>query len=194
LSHQAKQLDGRRQRSEASRERIVQAMLELIGTGEIMPGAELVAARAGVGLRTVFRHFDNMESLYQEIGAVIAAEILPMAQLPFEAKDWRGRILEMIGRRAQIFERIMPFKIAADVHRHQSPFVQNQGVEFVRLQRAPLARILPESTRANTPLVESLDLVLSFEAWRRLRKDQKLSVARARQTLVMLVGALLKDE
>lgn len=194
MSHKGKELDGRRQRSEASRERIVQAMLELIGTGDIVPSAESVAVRAGVGLRTVFRHFDNMESLYQEIGAVIAAQILPVAQKPFEAHDWRGQILEMIGRRAQIFERIMPFKIAADVHRHQSPFVRNQGVEFIRLQRAALIRILPQSSPANTTLVESLDLVLSFEAWRRLRKDQKLSVARARQTLVMLVGVLLKDE
>lgn len=186
-----KQTDGRRQRSEASRGRIVEAMLELIGMGDITPSAEAVAARAKVGLRTVFRHFDNMESLYQEISAAMAAEIRPVAERPFEAKDWRGRIREMIERRAHIFERIMPFKIAADVHRHQSPFVQNQGAEFVRLQRAALMRILPESKRENATLVESLDLLLSFETWRRLRKDQKLSTARARQVLETLTEALL---
>ena len=38
--------DGRRARGAENRRRIVAAMLELIGEGEISPGAEQVAARA----------------------------------------------------------------------------------------------------------------------------------------------------
>ena len=55
--------DGRRLRSQDSRARIVAAMLDLIREGEIAPSAELVASRANVGLRTVFRHFKDMDSL-----------------------------------------------------------------------------------------------------------------------------------
>src|SRR5450759_3024941 len=136
------QTDGRRQRSEASRERIVRAMLELVGAGQVAPGAEAVAARAGVGLRTVFRHFDNMESLYQQINAVMTAEIRPMVERPFSAGDWKAQLGELIDRRIRIFERIMPFKIA-DVHRHHSPFLAGQVAEMTREQRAGLSRLVP---------------------------------------------------
>ncbi|MBP6689360.1 MAG: hypothetical protein KA153_05180, partial [Hyphomonadaceae bacterium] len=49
------EVDGRRQRSDASRRKIAQAMLELLREGEPDPSADLVAERAGVGRRTVFR-------------------------------------------------------------------------------------------------------------------------------------------
>ena len=94
------QLDGRRQRSEASRERIVKAMLALVAEGDVCPGAESVAARAGVGLRTVFRHFENMESLYQQISAAVAAEVKPMADEPYRAAGWAEQLMELIERRA----------------------------------------------------------------------------------------------
>src|ERR1035437_9211041 len=168
------QTDGRRQRSEASRERIVRAMLELVGAGPGAPSAEAVAARAGVGLRTVFRHFDNMESLYQQINAVMTAEIRPMVERPFSAGEWKAQLGELIDRRMRIFESIMPFKIAAEVHRHHSPFLAGQVAEMTREQRAGLSRLVPKDKRDDALFLESLDLVLSFETWRRLRKDQKL--------------------
>ena len=64
--------DGRRRRARNNRQRIVAAMIELIGEGHITPGAEDVAARAGVGLRTVFRHFNDMESLYAALTSSLA--------------------------------------------------------------------------------------------------------------------------
>jgi hypothetical protein len=36
---------------------------------------------------------------------------------------------------------------------------------------AILVRIVPANRRADASFVESLDLALSFESWRRLRKD-----------------------
>ena len=60
-------IDGRHLRSQLSRDNIVTAMLELIEAGAISPSAEDVAARARVGLRSVFRHFKDMESLRREM-------------------------------------------------------------------------------------------------------------------------------
>ena len=62
--------DGRLQRSERSRQAIVQALLGLVGEGVLEPTAEQVAARADVGIRTVFRHFSDMESLFAEMSAL----------------------------------------------------------------------------------------------------------------------------
>jgi len=167
--------DGRRQRSEVSRERIVAAMLELVSEGDVTPSAEAVAVRAGVGLRTVFRHFENMESLYQQLNALISAQVLPLAQRPFQSSDWREQLKEMVERRATIFERIMPIKVAADIHRHRSPYLAGQTAQMVREQRAAIAAVLPERLRDDPTVVDSLDLLLSFDAWRRLRLDQGLN-------------------
>ncbi|MBT5683609.1 MAG: TetR family transcriptional regulator, partial [Gammaproteobacteria bacterium] len=63
--------DGRKLRSEDSKRRIVSAMLELVREGRMAPTAEEVAKRAEVGLRTVFRRFKDMESLYAEMSVAI---------------------------------------------------------------------------------------------------------------------------
>lgn len=186
-------VDGRRQRGEASRGKIVQAMLALIGEGRVTPSAEAVAARAGVGLRSVFRHFENMESLYQEINAMISAEVRPVARRPFVSVDWRARVIEVVDRRIAIFERIMPLKIAADAHRHRSDFLAAQAADFVREQRAALNAVLPSDRRDDPLLLESLDLLLSFDAWRRLRRDQHLPWPLARAVLLRLVERTLPD-
>ena len=183
--------DGRRQRSEVSRERIVQAMLELVGTGDVCPSAEEVAARAEVGLRTVFRHFENMESLYQEINAAIFAEVHPIMTRPFAGVNWQSQIAELIDRRVRIYERIMPYKIAGDIHRHQSAFLASQPGKLMHEQRAILSGLLPAEKRNDVLLFESLDLILSFDTWRRLRKEQKLSVLRSRQVIEHLVSLMV---
>jgi AcrR family transcriptional regulator len=183
--------DGRRRRSELSRQQIVRALLELVAAGEVYPSAEAVAANAGVGLRTVFRHFENMETLYRQIYQAITSEVLPIAQEPFASSDWRLRLKEIIDRRVRIFERIMPFKAAADVHRHQSVYLAEQGEVVTRLQRGALSQILPREIKADEPLFYALELLLSFEAWRRLRKDQHLSVQKARAVIERTVNALI---
>ncbi|MFM8818949.1 MAG: TetR/AcrR family transcriptional regulator, partial [Phenylobacterium sp.] len=63
MTRQTQEPDGRRRRGLDSRDRIIAAMLDLAREGEVAPGAERVAARAEVGLRTVFRHFRDMDSL-----------------------------------------------------------------------------------------------------------------------------------
>ncbi len=168
-------------------------MLELIGAGEVAPSAEAVAARAGLGLRTVFRHFENMESLYQELNGVMTAELRPIAEEPFKSGDWRDKLAEVVERRARIFERMMPFKIAADVHRHRSPFLAAQGAQLVLAQRAVLVEIVPAQKRADQDFFEALDLLLSFDTWRRLRKEQNLSVPRARRAVDFLLQAMLQN-
>jgi len=188
----AGRLDGRHRRRRASRRKIVQALLELIGENEVLPGAEAVAARAGVGLRTVFRHFENMESLYQELIAAMTAELRPIADEPYASADWHGRLVELMDRRVRIFERMLPFKMAADMRRSRSPSLAHQGRALIREQRAVLESIVPAPIREDRPLLEALDLLLSADTWRRLRRDQELSPADARATVDRALNALLR--
>ena len=183
--------DGRRRRGQDSRARIVQAMLDLVREGHVSPSAELVAARAEVGLRTVFRHFKDLESLYREMSAVIEAELVSLADTPFKAATWRERVLELVERRSWAYERIAPFKRASDVHRHQSTALDLHNAKMVAGARDILKRELPAALADDHDLFEAVDLLLSFDAWRRLRQDQALSQARATEVLQAMISALL---
>jgi AcrR family transcriptional regulator len=171
----AEKIDGRRSRAASSRRRIVAALMELIREGAIQPTAEAVAARADVGLRTVFRHFADMETLYREIAAEIDAELAPTTTVRLASRRPRERLAESIELRVAVFERLMPFQVATAVNRHESPFLRERHAQVVALQRALLRRVLPAAIVADRTRFEALDLVLSFEAWLRLRRDQGLS-------------------
>lgn len=182
--------DGRRRRSQDSRARIVGAMLDLVATGEVSPGAEQVAERAGVGLRTVFRHFKDMDSLYGEMSQVIESEVRKVVEQPLTGVTWRERLLEIVQRRATVFERIAPYKRASDAHRTRSKFLAREHSRMVTTSREVLRRELPENLAKDGVLFETLDLLLSFEAWSRLRREQGLSVEATRATLEAAVRRL----
>lgn len=184
--------DGRRQRSERSRAQIVAAMFKLIRSGEMHPGATQVAEAAKVGLRTVFRHFDDMDSLYREMALQMEAEILPMVLEPFAAKDWRDRLTELIGRRADIYERILPIKVAAGVRRFQSAFLMNDHNRFLVMERSGLSAILPKAITGNAVLFSALEMATGFQAWRRMRQDQGLSPAESERVLRFTVARVIE--
>ena len=180
-------IDGRRVRGADNRRRIVDALLALVQSGVVMPSADEVATEAGVGLRTVFRHFADMESLYREISERMTVEIMPIVQRPFSSNDWRKRLEELVERRSQVFERLLPFKVAGDAHRHGSPFLTTEQSAIVKTLREALRNAIGPKTIDDKLRFEALDLMLSFESWRRLRVDQGLSARDSRA--VMLLGA-----
>jgi len=183
--------DGRRRRGEDNRAKIVAAMLEIIHAGETAPGAEQVAARADVGLRTVFRHFQDMDSLYREMSHVIAAELREVAAAPFKSQDWRERVVELVERRGRAFEKVGPFLRASMIFRHRSKYLEVDNTRLVAALREILKRQLPPEAARDGLKVEVLDVLLSFETWSRLRREQGLTPKRAQEVLEAAVRKLL---
>lgn len=184
-------VDGRRQRSHSSRAKIVKALLDLVEGGNISPSAAEVAESAGVGLRSVFRHFDDMESLYREMNDGIEAKVLPMMLKPLVATDWKGRIRELTERRVSVFEAILPFRISASIRRHQSPFLMEGYKRMLRIERQGVEALLPETVLADPAQANAVLAPLSFQTWRLLRHDQELPIAMARTVVLRLVEAVL---
>ena len=177
------ELDGRRRRSLDSRGRVVAALLDLVREGDVAPSAERVAARANVGLRTVFRHFNDMDSLYREMTSAIESELAGVLTAALGGVDWRERLLGLIRKRASVYEKIAPFKRAADAHRHRSSFLAAAHARIVATARQTLEGVVPRAVREGAALFEMLDLLLSFETWSRLRQEQGLSVGAARDAI-----------
>ena len=78
------------------------------------PSADQIADIAKVGRRSVFRHFNDMDTLYREMTASITATMGSIVLQPFEAADWRGQVLELVDRRGTGFEKMKPFLLAPD--------------------------------------------------------------------------------
>ena len=187
-------IDGRIRRGAENRRRIRDAFIDLVRSGVQSPTAEAVAEKAGVGLRSVFRHFEDMETLYREIAQAIEAEVEPIWNVPFTATTWQGRLTEMIERRAGVFERAAPFRLASVAHRASSTFLDERQTRFAVEQRAMLEAILPASIREDGSLMHALDLVFSVDSWLRLRREQKLSVAAAKAVIARTASALTGEK
>ena len=183
--------DGRRRRAQDSRGRIVEAMVALTQAGHIPVSAEMVAERAGVGLRTVFRHFSDMDSLYREMSLTIETQFIQGLSEPLTGDTWQERLRELIGRRITNFETVTPFKRAEAAYRHRSRFLQSDVQRMNTWLRDALIRVLPEAICNDSSRFEVLDLLLSFESWDRLRRDQALSPEQARKALERAVDTLL---
>lgn len=166
--------DGRRARSRSSRARIVAAMLDLVAKGEVAPSAAQVAEVAGVGLRSVFRHFKDMDALYREMTEAIEVQVLPILLRPPEGATWQQRLLHLAERRARIFETIMPYRISANVRRFESPYLMEDYRRMLRLEAETLGAHFPEAVLADSVGARGLNVILSFNTWRLLRHDQGL--------------------
>ncbi len=184
-------VDGRRRRGADNRASIVEAMLQLVREGDYAPSAEQVASRGKVSLRTVFRHFEDMDSLYREMIPPIEAELVAVAARPFRSANWRERLLEIVERRSGVFERVAPYRHAAQARRHISALLEAEGARFSMLLREIVRQVLPAEQHGR--LLEPLDLLLSFEAWSRLRREQALPEARVREVLQATVRKLTES-
>jgi len=183
-------VDGRVRRSERSRAAMVQALFDLVGSGELQPTAQQVARRAKVGIRTVFRHFSDMDSLLAELNERVRERALPLIQEPPTRGSRDERARGLVAQRVRFYEQIAPYKRSGNLQRARSDFLASEHARLVRTLRANLLRWLPELERS-PELVDALDAMTSFEVWDRMRNDQRLGRERAAAALERTVLALI---
>jgi AcrR family transcriptional regulator len=176
---------------------VVDAMLDLLEEGTLRPGAAEIAGRAGVSVRTVFRHFEDLEQLFATAATHQAMRIGPLLLAAPPGGSRADRVDALVSHRADLYERIGPVRRAALRH---EPFHQavREGLAQARrlLRRHLLATFGPElealkgADRAIT--VAALETATSFAAWDNLRVEQRLSVPQTRAVLTTTVVALLE--
>jgi AcrR family transcriptional regulator len=187
--------DGRVRRGARNRTFIMDAIFELVQEGVLQPTAEQVAQRAGVGTRTVFRHYDDMESLFGEMQSRLEREVRPLLAGPPIEGPVEERVRQLVARRARIFERITPFRRSANVQPVRSRLFQDGTAELDREMRQQLRDVLTGELRASDDdPTEALDMIASFEAWDRLRSSQRLGRERAQRVVEQAVLAVLRSK
>ena len=190
LSSEA-QRDGRIARRERNRAAILAALGDILGSGNLEPTAEQVATRAGVQVRTLFRHFPDMASLHAELAGRIRAEVVPQLAAVPTTGDPAERVRRLVAARAVAFERILPFKRAGNAMRWRLDFLQDHHATIVRDLRRHLLLVLPELREHDGAALAAFELATSFEAWDRLRADQHLKPERAGEAMEFAALAIL---
>lgn len=183
--------DGRRERSRNSRSKIIKAMMDLIVEGDINPSAAKVAEKAGVGLRSVFRHFDDKESIYSEMNTILWEAYSPELNRPFSSDDWREQLLELIERRAGVWEKTAPFRISTSIQRFRSPTLIENYRRLLETERKARDRILPEHVRNDSNRARAILLSTSFDTWRLFRHDEELSNKKTIEVMRQLLRDIL---
>jgi AcrR family transcriptional regulator len=189
-------VDGRVQRGARNRAAIVEALLALLEDGEARPSARSIADRAGVSLRSVFQHFDDMESLYAECVQRQEERIAPRLE-PIDAGSSRSaRIEALVAQRARVYERITPVRRAALLLAPSSAVIRDGLRRISARFRHQLADVFDLELAAaadHRELLAALDVTTSFDAWDQLRTVQGLSVAAARRVVARIIEGTLRE-
>ncbi len=188
-------IDGRIARGVRTRRRVAESLVSLLEEGHPQPTAKEIADRAGVSLRLVFHHFDDLDDLYRSVAAM-QAERFWRDMRPVPAEWPRGRrVARLVRQRAAVYESIGHVRRAAVRHAHRSPGIALELTHANNELRRWLALTFSSEVTAagdrGPELLDGLDLLTSWQAWDRLRSAQGLSPGVARRALVFGVEALL---
>ena len=167
--------DGRRQRSERSQTAIIEAALTLMEEGTLVPTAQQIADRAGVGIRSFFRHFADMDSLF------LAADemLLDSYEALFQVADRDGSLSTRVSRAVELygnaFDNLMQMILCTKALLWRFPKLKENYAWHQRRLRKELELWLPEVADLPRDRHEAVHAVASFEMWHRLREHQGLS-------------------
>jgi len=181
--------DGRRRRSQNNKDKIINALFSLCDKGNLVPTAQEIADESGISLRTVFRHFNDMETVFVAMNKVLYQRVAPL----FESFDTSGnldkRLEKLVNRRADLYEEMGPYLQTTIAQKWRYQVLEKNYNRVLKDLREERRKFLPEMDTADDALQIGLDLALSFESWERCRAHHGMSRKQAASTIY---GAALK--
>jgi AcrR family transcriptional regulator len=175
--------DGRRQRSERTRLKIILAYLELLRRNPVMPTAAQIAEQAGYSTRSIFERFADLDALSLATADYAIAQGQAEAVARHVDGDRPTRIRSHVETRAFACEKWLPlWRIITSQDqlaelKTRVVLVRLANVERIKLMYAPELSSLPEPPRSQ--LVIALAALTSFESWDQMRHCHDLSVEAA---------------
>jgi AcrR family transcriptional regulator len=165
-------------RTERSRQAILDAFYELVGEGVLQPTANQVAERSGLGIRSVFRHFSEMDSLFAELSARLHDDFREFIEVEKPDGNVDQRAKALVVARCEMFERIAPYLRAVSLNRLRSDWLMQEHEAADGRLTGMVYFWLPEIERAPQSLRDAIKATLSFDYWERLRREQNLGALR----------------
>ena len=185
--------DGRRQRSERSQTAIIEAALALMDEGALVPTAQQIADRAGVGIRSFFRHFADMDSLFLAADEMLISSYEALFEVDNRAGNLSERVARAIDLYGNAFDQLRPIILCTQAQLWRSPKLRENYAWHQKRLRKELELWLPEVAALPKDRREALHAVASFDMWHRLREDQGLSPKASADIVTSLVNDLISS-
>ena len=195
VDEQIERIDGRTARGARTREAIIDALYDLMREGHGDTGARAIAERAGVSTRSVFQHFEDLETVYAEVAARQEDAINPYLAPIDPLIPIAERVDRLVAARDEMYSIIAPVRRAVNVHRtaRTSPLVRNNLNRLHRAMREQVAATFPREVSGDERLLAQIDVCLSFESWDQFTSQHGLTRAAARGHLAGLVISLVAN-
>ena len=189
-------IDGRTRRAQRTRDGVIRAVLTLIAEGDLRPTAPRIAERAGVSLRSVFQHFNDLDALFAEAADRELSRIASEVEAIAPSGALAARIEAFVTQRSRALEQVTPARRAALLQEPTSPTVVAIRDRLLALARQEVAlTFAPELAMVDgderVEVLDALDAAASWQTWEALRNHQGLAVARARRVVARTLTALL---
>lgn len=189
-------VDGRAARKAATRDAIADALLDLLHDGNLRPTAREIASRAGISLRSVYVHFDDLEDLFCVAARRHYARVAPMLEPASTDGPLGTRATAFVRRRAAIYSQLGPVGRATDLQAPFSPTLarivhdakQRSRREIEQMFAPELVRF-PKAERVRT--VAMLAVLTGIDAWDTLHDEYELSEDEAVSSIVAAITAEL---
>jgi AcrR family transcriptional regulator len=194
----ASAVDGRSLRRERNRQDIVDALLGLIENGETEISAALIASKAGLSERSIFRYFDDVNDLYRSV-----CDLAFSKEIEYALIDDAGvgsldtKIENFVNQRVRIYtmnEKIAP---AARSFAFKNPIIKNQLVVGRKLLRTQIIKHFAQELsmfdkQQQQVAVAIIDSLTTFEYYDMMRSDQKMSVQAIKSVLAESIRKALQ--
>lgn len=190
----AEHSDGRSDRGVRTHERIVIALFELIKEGNLQPRGEEIAERAGVAVRTIFRHFDDMDGLFDTAMAFMSGQLEAAPVLPRNEGTLEERALAYSKDQGAIFEENRNYLLFYISRAKTETEANAIRAAHTQSQRLRLWSALPEVAAADPVSRHSVEALYSFQMWDQMRFQQGLSVDMCHQIIAASTVTLLTKE
>jgi AcrR family transcriptional regulator len=189
--------DGRRLRRAVNREAVVDALLDLYTEGNLRPGTDEIAERAGISPRSLFRYFEDTDDLAREAISRQMTRVEPFVSVgvgpeaPFDERvaalvDQRLRLFDAVGQAAHVFRLRAPF---------QPPLAEalSETRRFLRDQVRSLfsAELRAMGAERAEAVLAAADVLTTFESYQLLTTDQRLTAGEVNGVLVRSLSVLL---
>jgi AcrR family transcriptional regulator len=193
---QGLRIDGRRLRSERTKQLIIEAYLDLLRESPQLPTAAQIAERAGYSVRSVFERFADLLTLSLAVADHARAEAVAQSVIRNVDADRQTRIQTQVETRAHTCERWLPLWRMLCLHRNESDLLKER-IEGMReaivwrlqLMYRPELSTLPEAE--GKQLLIALEALTEFENWGRMREHHGLSVEAARDVWINAIDRML---
>ena len=186
--------DGRRLRSLASQNIIVDAMMNLIQSGILEPTAQQVADEANLGIRTVFRQAQDKETLFSKMDEKVRATYEKKINNTKSTGNIAKRIKDLIELEADIFDANLQFYRATVANKWKYRLLQKNYERNQKHMKGLLYKWLPEINDLKENIQILLTSMNSAGYWVELRENQILSSREAIELKISIFEEILLEK